>query len=99
LTLINVLLWVQGLYFLLTGVWPLVSVETFQLVTGRKTDHLQSPNPSEADHWLVMTVGALVTVLPVYLADAAVEVALVVAWVVALLRWPRAGHPLPQPQP
>jgi hypothetical protein len=40
---------VQGLYYLITGVWPLVSIETFQAVTGPKTDH-----------WLVHTVGILV---------------------------------------
>src|SRR5215213_9774928 len=53
-----ILCWVQGLYFLVTGVWPLVSIETFQLVTGRKTDHLVTG--SESDHWLVNTVGVLV---------------------------------------
>jgi len=51
-------LWVQGLYYLVTGLWPLVSIETFQMVTGRKTDHLVTGR--EGDHWLVMTVGALV---------------------------------------
>lgn len=50
--------WVQGTYFFLTGVWPLVSIETFQLVTGRKTDHLVTGR--EADHWLVNTVSVLV---------------------------------------
>jgi hypothetical protein len=39
----------QGAYFFLTGVWPIVSIETFQMVTGRKTDL-----------WLVKTVGLLV---------------------------------------
>src|SRR4051812_49609509 len=53
------LLWVQGLYYLVTGVWPLVSIETFQMVTGPKTDHLVTGR--ETDHWLVMTVGVLVT--------------------------------------
>ena len=51
--------WFQGVYFAATGLWPLISIETFQLVTGRKTDHLVTGN--EADHWLVNTVGALVT--------------------------------------
>jgi hypothetical protein len=55
----TMLLWVQGAYYLATGIWPLVSVETFQWVTGPKTDHL--PSGYEADHWLVMTVGVLVT--------------------------------------
>jgi len=46
------LLWVQGLYFALTGVWPLVSMETFLAVTGPK-----------GDLWLVQTVGILITVI------------------------------------
>jgi hypothetical protein len=50
---------VQGLYCLITGVWPLVSIETFQMVTGPKTDHLVTGR--ESDHWLVNTVGVLVT--------------------------------------
>jgi hypothetical protein len=43
---------IQGLYFLITGVWPLVSIGTFQAVTGRKTDL-----------WLVKTVGVLVALI------------------------------------
>src|SRR5687767_8602452 len=39
----------QGVYFVLTGLWSLVSIETFMLVTGHKTDI-----------WLVKTVGVLV---------------------------------------
>ncbi|HEU4564095.1 MAG TPA: hypothetical protein VFS05_05590 [Gemmatimonadaceae bacterium] len=39
---------VQGAYYLVTGVWPMVSLGTFELVTGPKTDD-----------WLVRTVGAL----------------------------------------
>lgn len=58
MTLFRSLLWAQGLYYLATGIWPLVSIETFQMVTGRKTDHLVTG--LEADHWLVMTVGVLV---------------------------------------
>jgi hypothetical protein len=49
---------VQGLYYLVTGVWPLVNIETFQAVTGPKTDHLVTGR--ESDHWLVNTVGVLV---------------------------------------
>jgi hypothetical protein len=52
--------WIQGFYYLLTGLWPLVSIETFQAVSGPKTDHL--PTGNEADHWLVNTVGLLITV-------------------------------------
>jgi hypothetical protein len=61
--------WVQGVYFALTGLWPLVSIETFQMITGRKTDHLVTGH--ESDHWLVNTVGALVTANAVVLLAAA----------------------------
>jgi hypothetical protein len=64
-----VLLWVQGAYYLATGIWPLVSIETFQWVTGPKTDHL--PSGDEADHWLVMTVGVLVIAIGLSLMAAA----------------------------
>ncbi|HXH83606.1 MAG TPA: hypothetical protein VNN07_11870, partial [Candidatus Tectomicrobia bacterium] len=39
----------QGAYFLATGVWPLVSLRTFERVTGPKVDD-----------WLVRTVGVVV---------------------------------------
>jgi len=68
-TLFTALLWVQGLYYLVTGAWPLVSIETFQMVTGPKTDHLVTGR--EADHWLVMTVGVLITASAVALLVAA----------------------------
>lgn len=42
----------QGIFYLITGIWPLVSIRTFQMVTGPK-----------ADLWLVRTVGVLVTVI------------------------------------
>jgi hypothetical protein len=105
----------QGLYYLVTGLWPLVSMSTFLAVTGQKTDL-----------WLVQTVGALIAVMgavlllaarrphaptevvalavgaalaltavdvifvvqgriaPVYLLDAAAELALVAGWILAL---------------
>src|SRR5215213_7342224 len=50
----------QGLYFLATGVWPLVHLESFLAVTGPKTDL-----------WLVDTVGALVAVVGAVLLLAA----------------------------
>lgn len=101
----------QGGYFLATGVWPIVSLRSFEAITG----------PKEAP-WLVKTFGALVgsigavmlgagragrvsreleqlavgsalalavmdtvyvlkrRISPVYLADAAVELALAAAW-------------------
>jgi hypothetical protein len=37
---------VQGIYFFVTGIWPILSMRTFLLVTGPKTDL-----------WLVKTVG------------------------------------------
>jgi len=64
-----VLAWLQGLYYLATGVWPLVSVDTFQKVTGPKTDHMVTGR--EADHWLVMTVGVLVAAIGLTLLVAA----------------------------
>src|SRR5947209_8975750 len=122
--LATILLWTQGLYYLTTGLWPLISIRTFQMVTGPKTDHL--PTGREADHWLVMTVGLLVTAIavtmltaawrrsfspeivvlaigsaigltaidiiyvarhviePIYLVDAAIEVPLIFAWLLAV---------------
>ena len=46
------LAWIQGLYFLATGLWPLFDIDSFQAVTGPKTDL-----------WLVRTVGLLVTAI------------------------------------
>jgi hypothetical protein len=43
---------VQGAYYVATGVWPIVSMRSFEAVTGPKRDD-----------WLVKTVGALVTVI------------------------------------
>ncbi len=52
---------IQGVYYLLTGLWPLVSIETLQIVTGPKTDHLITGR--ESDHWLVMTVAVLIVAI------------------------------------
>jgi hypothetical protein len=38
----------QGFYFFVTGIWPILDIKTFMLVTGPKTDI-----------WLVKMVGAL----------------------------------------
>jgi len=122
----NGVAWFQGLYFLATGIWPLVSIASFQAVTGPKTDHLVTGR--EGDHWLVNTVGALVisigltlitaawrsnvsfetivlgiscalaliaidvvyvlrgAILPVYLGDAGIELVIVAAWLMAIVR-------------
>jgi energy-converting hydrogenase Eha subunit E len=49
---LTILCLAQGLYFLVTGIWPLVSIRTFEAVTGPKTDD-----------WLVRTVGVQVAVV------------------------------------
>ena len=60
----------QGVYYVVTGVSPFVSRRLFEAVTGRKREW-----------WLVETTGILVTavgcgtVSPVYLADAALQLA------------------------
>lgn len=41
----------QGVFYLVSGIWPLVSMRTFEAVTGPKTDR-----------WLVNTVGLLIAV-------------------------------------
>jgi hypothetical protein len=43
---------IQGIYFLVTGIWPLISMRTFLAITGPKTDL-----------WLVKTVGLLLAVI------------------------------------
>jgi hypothetical protein len=48
----NLIALVQGSFFLVTGVWPFIHIESFQWVTGRKTDL-----------WLVKTVGVLLAVI------------------------------------
>jgi hypothetical protein len=50
---------VQGIYFTVTGVWPLVHMRSFLAVTGPKTDL-----------WLVKTVGVLVAVIGVVIGMA-----------------------------
>ena len=52
----------QGSYYLLTGIWPLVSLASFESVTGPK-----------ADDWLVHTVGVLVVVIGAVLLMAALQ--------------------------
>jgi hypothetical protein len=43
---------VQGIYFLVTGIWPIISMKTFLLITGPKSDL-----------WLVKTVGLILAVI------------------------------------
>ena len=50
----------QGVFYLATGVWPLLDIVSFQMITGPKTDL-----------WLVRTVGVLVAVIGIVLLSAA----------------------------
>ena len=50
---------VQGIYYTVTGVWPLVHMRSFLAVTGPK-----------ADLWLVKTVGVLVAVIGIVIGMA-----------------------------
>jgi hypothetical protein len=61
-TLAACLLWGQGIYFLITAVWPLASIRTFERVTGPKTDD-----------WLVKTVAVLTGVVASVLLLAALR--------------------------
>jgi hypothetical protein len=47
--LYSLLSWGQAVYYVLTGLWAIVSIRTFQMVTGPKVDI-----------WLVKTVGVLI---------------------------------------
>lgn len=51
---------IQGSYFVVTGLWPIVHLRSFELVTGPKREG-----------WLVKTVGALITVVGAVVLDAA----------------------------
>lgn len=55
------ILFLQGLYYLLTALWPLVHMRSFEKVTGPKNDH-----------WLVYTVAAMVLCSAVVLLSAAI---------------------------
>ena len=50
---------VQGTYYAVTGLWPIVSMRSFERVTGPKRDH-----------WLVKTVGLLLTAVGITLIRA-----------------------------
>ena len=61
----------QGSYYVLTGVWPLLHLRSFLRVTGPKTDV-----------WLVHTVGSLIALIGATLLAAAVQDRFVPALVV-----------------
>lgn len=52
--------WIYAVYFLLTGIWPVVHIRSFMAVTGPKTDL-----------WLVRTVGLLIAAIGLCVALAA----------------------------
>ncbi len=58
-TLRVALAYAQGGFYLVSGIWPLVSIGTFQQVTGPKVDT-----------WLVKTAGALIAAVGLALASA-----------------------------
>jgi hypothetical protein len=58
--LLRLTLSLQASYYLLTGIWPIVHLASFEAVTGPKTDD-----------WLVRTVGAFAMVIGASLAVAA----------------------------
>lgn len=47
---------VHGLFYVVTGFWPLISIRTFEAVSGPKTDD-----------WLVKTAGGLIGVIGIVL--------------------------------
>lgn len=53
---------IHGLYFCVTGIWPLIHMDSFLLVTGPKTDL-----------WLVEAVGVLVLVIGLGLLTAGIQ--------------------------
>lgn len=67
-TLFAVMLWAQGLYYLLTAVWPIVHIDSFLAVTGPKTDH---ETTALGDHWLLTTVAVLIAAVGLTLLFAA----------------------------
>jgi hypothetical protein len=52
----------QGIFYLVTGIWPLLSMRTFEAVTGPKTDD-----------WLVKTAGVLITAIGAVLTLAGIR--------------------------
>lgn len=50
---------IQGIFYLVTGIWPLVHMRSFEWVTGPKTDR-----------WLVNTAGVLIAVVGAVLTRA-----------------------------
>lgn len=58
--LLNLVAWIQGIYYLITGIWPLIHMPSFVWVTGPKTDY-----------WLVRMVALLIISISLALLSAA----------------------------
>jgi len=58
--MLRALAWFQGVFYVLTGLWPILHMPSFEWVTGPKVDD-----------WLVKTVGLLITVIGAVLLVAA----------------------------
>jgi hypothetical protein len=56
------LLGAQGVFYVATGLWPIVSLKSFEAVTGPK-----------ADGWLVKTTGGLIAVVGAVLVSASLR--------------------------
>src|SRR5688572_6475587 len=52
----------QGIFYVATGLWPIVSLRSFEAVTGRKRDK-----------WLVQTTGGLIAAVGIALIAGAFE--------------------------
>lgn len=65
----NRLAFAQGVFYVLTGLWPLFHLPSFERVTGPKTDD-----------WLVQTVGALLATFGAVLTLAAARQRLTPEW-------------------
>jgi hypothetical protein len=78
----RLLLRLNGIFYLLTGVWPLVHINSFMAVTGPKTDI-----------WLVKTVGLLITACSIGMLSASFrkrfqpDVVLIILGFAAFLTW------------
>jgi hypothetical protein len=62
MTLIRTTILLQGLYFLITGIWPLIGMASFMAVTGPKTDI-----------WLVRTFSMQICAMGVFFCISAIK--------------------------
>jgi hypothetical protein len=54
----RVVAFIQGIFYLLTGLWPIFHMKTFEAVSGKKTDR-----------WLVKTVSGLICLIGMVLLE------------------------------